>query len=91
MRYVDGVAPNDGGAALIDLRGVQNVIVQNNVFDTIATLPIQTARCGSQTYFDNRTVAGALITVAGFTAADFKETLDIPSEEAFVLSCFHHY
>lgn len=91
VRYVDGAAPNDGGAVLIDLRGVQNVIVQSNVLDTIATLPIHTARCGAQSYFDNRTVAGALITVAGFTAEDFQEILDIPSDEAFTLSCFHHY
>jgi hypothetical protein len=88
VRYLNGTAPNDGGAMLIDLRGVQNVIVQNNVLDTVATLPIQATRCGAQSYFDNRTPGGALLTVPGFTAADFDETLALPAEDAFVMAHF---
>jgi len=88
IRYVNGAVPNDGGATLIDLRGMKHLIVQNNVLDTVATLPIQATRCGTQTYFDNRTVAGALIAVTGFTAADFYETLERPAEDAFVVAHF---
>jgi len=88
IRYVNGAAPNDGGATLIDLRGVKHLIVQNNVLDTVATAPIQALRCGAQTYFDNRTVAGALLAATGFTAADFYETLERPAEDAFVLAHF---
>jgi hypothetical protein len=88
VRYVNGAPPNDGGATLIDLKGIKNVIVQNNVLDTVATLPFQATRCGAQSYFDNRTVGGALLSVSGFTASDFDETLAFPAEDAFVMANF---
>lgn len=90
IRYVDNAAPNGAASTLIELKGVRNIIVQNNVLDTMAAEPIQTARCGTETYFDNRTVAGKFLGKPGFTNNDFDATLQIPSDDAFVLSLFDH-
>lgn len=91
IRYVDGAVPNDASATHIELKGIRNVIVQNNVLDTMAAEPIQTARCGTETYFDNRTLAGEFLGEPGFTDKDFEATLQIPSDDAFVLACFHQH
>ncbi len=90
IRYVDGAAPNDAGSTHIELKGIRNAIVQDNVLDTMAAEPIQTARCGTETYFDNRTATGEFVGKPGFTANDFEATLQIPSDDAFVLSLVDH-
>ena len=61
------------------------------MLDTLATAPVQTARCGTESYFDNRTVAGEFLGKPGFTDTDFEATLQIPGDDAFVLACFHQH
>lgn len=89
IRYVDGAPPNDGGATLIEAQGVKHLIVQNNVLDTVATLPLQNVRCGHATYFNNRTPAGKLI--QGYEAdLEIKYgELETDAEDAFVMALFN--
>jgi hypothetical protein len=90
IRYLDGAAPSDEGAILIQVHGAKSLIVQNNVLETISAAPIEALRCGAESYFDNRTVAGELLTVPAHTANDFKERLEIPAEDALTLAFFDH-
>ena len=91
IRYVDGAAPNDAGVTHIELKGIRNVIVQSNVLDTIADAPMASERCGAQTYFDNRTVEGGFAGPPGPATDGYEQTLDTPSDEAFVLAQFSRH
>lgn len=88
IRYVDGAAPNDSGATLVDLRGIKNIIVQNNVLDTIATTPLTNLRCGNATYFNNKTPGGVLLRGwNGDTSRKYDE-LETEAEDALVMAMF---
>jgi hypothetical protein len=89
VRYVEGTAPNDSGATLMDLRGAKSVIVQNNVFDTMATLPLNNRRCGSATYFNNRTPGGVLLQGWNSDAGRKYDELETLAEDALVMSMFN--
>ena len=91
VRYVDGATPNDGGATLIDLRGVKNVLVQNNVLDTVATLPLTNRRCGSGTYFNNLTQGGALLRGWNADTSRKYEELETEVEDALFLSLLNRH
>ena len=89
IRYVDGAAPNDGGAKLIEVEGVKNLQVKDNVLDTIATAPLVNARCGNGTYFNNRTPAGALIRGLNSDTGRKYDELETDAEDAFVMAMFN--
>jgi hypothetical protein len=89
VRYVDGAAPNDSGATIIDLRGAKNAMVQNNVLDTIATLPLNNRRCGSATYFNNRTPGGVLLRGWNSDTSRKYDDLETEAEDALVMSMFN--
>lgn len=89
IRYVDGAVPNDGGATLIEAQGAKNLIVKDNVLDTIASAPLANFRCGSATYFNNRTPAGLLVRgVESATGRKYSE-LETDAEDAFVMAMFN--
>ena len=85
LRYVDGATPNDSGATLIEVQGVKNVIIQNNVLDTIATAPLTDARCANATYFNNRTPAGVLVQGKNNDSGRKYDELETDAEDAFVM------
>jgi hypothetical protein len=89
IRYVDGAAPNDGGATLMELKGAKNIIVQNNVLDTIATAPLVNKRCGNGTYFNNRTPSGALLQGWNSDTSRKYDELETEAEDALVMSMFN--
>ncbi len=91
IRYVDGIPPNDGGATLIEVEGSKNLMVQNNVLETIATLPLKNKRCGHATYFNNRTPAGKLLQGYENDLGIKYGELETDAEDAFVLAlCNKH-
>ena len=85
LRYVDGATPTDSGATLIEVQGVKNVIIQNNVLDTIATAPLTDARCANATYFNNRTPAGVLVQGKNNDSGRKYDELETDAEDAFVM------
>jgi hypothetical protein len=85
IRYLDGAAPNDSGAILIELKGAKNVMVQNNVLDTIATTPLVNQRCGSATYFNNKTPSGVLLRGWNSDTSRKYDELETEAEDAFIL------
>jgi len=89
IRYVDGAPPNDGGATLMEIKGAKNVIVQNNVLDTIASTPLANARCGAATYFNNRTPSGKLIEGYNSDTAEHYGELETDNDFALVMSLFN--
>ena len=91
IRYVDGVAPDDDGAILIEVQGAMNLIVQNNVLDTIAALPLENERCGHATYFNNRTPAGVLLRGLNEDTNVKYDELETEAEDAFVLALFNEH
>ena len=91
VRYVDGAPPDDGGATLFDISGVKHLIVQNNVVDTVAALPLQHRRCGHATYFNNRTPSGVLLRGWDEDLDRKLDELETEVEDAFVLALFRRH
>jgi hypothetical protein len=89
IRYVDGAAPNDSGATLIELKGAKNVMVQYNVLDTIATTPLVNQRCGNATYFNNKTPGGVLVQGWNSDTSRKYDELESEAEDAFVMAMFN--
>ena len=89
IRYLDNVAPTDGAGTLIELKGVRNIIVQNNVLDTIATVPMAHVRCANTTYFNNRTPGGVLLRGLNNTTGAKSSELETDAEDAFMMAMFN--
>lgn len=89
IRYVDNVAPNDAAGTLIELKGVRNIIVQNNVLDTLATASMAHTRCANATYFNNRTPGGVLLRGLNNTTGAKTSELETDAEDAFVMAMFN--
>jgi hypothetical protein len=53
IRYVDGVTPITVSDVFITVNGAKNVILGNNIFESTNLSPIQTARCGPVTTYNN--------------------------------------
>ena len=91
IRYVDGAAPNDSGATLIEVQGTKSLMVQSNILDTIATQPLANRRCGSTTYFNNRTPGGVLLRGVNKDNNNQYDELETEAEDAFVLALFNKH
>ncbi len=89
IRYVDSVAPADSGARLFDLRGVRNLIVTDNLFDTIATVPMSNLRCEAATYSGNRKMDGTLLQGRNEGEQVWYDELETENELALVLGMFN--
>jgi len=53
IRYVDGITPITISDVFIAVNGAKNVIIGSNVFESTNLNPIQTARCGKVTSYNN--------------------------------------
>jgi hypothetical protein len=85
IRYVDGVSGSFNGSG-IDVAGVGALIVSDNILDLVPANPITNKRCGSATYFHNRTPAGALVRgLESATGRKYSE-LETDAEDAFVMA-----
>ena len=62
---------------------------QNNVLDTTATVPLANQRCGSATYFSNRTPSGVLLRGWNNDTSRKYDELETEAEDALVLAMFN--
>ncbi len=85
IRYVDGAVPTDSGATLIEVKGAKSLHVKDNVLDTIATVPLANLRCGSATYFNNRTPGGVLERGKNNDNGRNYDELETDAEDAFIM------
>jgi hypothetical protein len=86
IRYIDGAFATNYTGYGLQLNGVKNLQVQDNVLEVAPPHPLRNERCGAVKYFNNRTPAGVL--VQGFNEdTDRKyDELETEAEDAFVLA-----
>jgi hypothetical protein len=88
-RYVDGAAPTGSSDLSIVVKGAKRVLVTNNVVESAYSIPLQNQRCGSVTYFNNRTPSGVLVRGWNVDGAKKYDELETEAEDALVLSLFN--
>lgn len=93
IRYVDGAyqtSPAFVGYG-IQIFNAKNLIVQDNVVESVPADPIRNERCGTATYFNNRTPGGVLIRgVDSITGKKYDE-LETEAEDALVMAMFNEH
>lgn len=89
IRYVDGLFETGYTGYGIQVNGVKNLLVRNNVVDTVPADPIRNLRCGSVDYFNDKTPGGVLI--QGFNEDNSRkyDELETEAEAALVLALFN--
>jgi hypothetical protein len=86
IRYVDAAPPADLHETIIKVQGTKNVMIQNNVIDTISTAPLVNERCANATYFNNRRPSGKLLRGYERDSKTFYGELETDAEDAFILA-----
>jgi hypothetical protein len=87
VRYVDGLFDPSYTGYAIEMNGVKNLAVRDNVVDCAPANPIRNRRCGSVTYFNNKTAAGALVQGVNVDQSNKKyDELATDAEDAFLLA-----
>lgn len=86
IRYVDGDSQSTFIGNGLKAKGIQNLLVLNNIIEVVPSNPLRNINCGTATYFNNKTPAGAL--KRGFNEATSLVYYELADEadEAFVLS-----
>ncbi len=91
IRYVDGAyqtSPPFVGYG-IQIFGPENAIIQDNVVESVPADPIRNERCGTATYFNNRTPSGVLIRGLDSITGKKYDELETEAEDALVLAMFN--
>ncbi len=88
VRYLDGQFAAGLVGYAMDVKGVRDLIVMDNMIESAVSDPLRQTMGDTITYFENRTTNGELIAVQDPTTGKFREELDTPAEDAFVLACF---
>ena len=88
IRYVDGASGSFNGYG-IDVAGVGALIVSDNIADLAPANPITNKRCGTATYFNNRTPGGVLIRGVDSVTGKKYDELETEAEDALVMGMFN--
>lgn len=90
IRYLDGTPPASGYVGYgIQVNSAANLIVRNNVVDSEPANPIQNARCGSVSYFNNLTSNGTLIQGWDGDTGTLYDELSTEIDDALVIGLFN--
>jgi len=87
IRYVDGFFDSSCTGYGLQLNGVKNLLVRNNVVECYPSNPLRNNRCGSVEYFNDKTPAGVLIQGINEDDSNKKyDELETDAEDALVLA-----
>ena len=87
IRYVDGFFDSTCTGCGLQLNGVKNLLVRNNVVECHPSNPLRNNRCGSVEYFNDKTPAGVLIQGIDEGNSNKKyDELETDAEDALVLA-----
>ncbi|MBI1839304.1 MAG: hypothetical protein HYR88_00430 [Verrucomicrobia bacterium] len=83
IRYLDGAASGSGNG--VRVLGATNLQVGENILENMPSNPLKNLRCGSVSYFENKTPAGVLIRGFNEFSTNLYTELETDAEEALVI------
>ncbi|MBI5387317.1 MAG: hypothetical protein HZA90_21865 [Verrucomicrobia bacterium] len=87
IRYVNGDAGDGWDGTALQIEGAKNALISDNLIECGPTdNPIKNFRCGTATYFNNKTPSGALIRGRDGVSNTKSSELETEAEDALLLT-----
>jgi hypothetical protein len=85
-RYVQGASGEVTGVTPFQVQGAQHLVVSHNLIVSTSVHPLTNKRCGTATYFNNKTPGGVLVRGWNSDTSKKYDELETEAEDAFVLA-----